>query len=145
MSRILAFSFALLFTANALGQSVSASLDRATTTVGESVNLSIVCTDFTPSSQPVLPSIPGLRFASAGTSRQFQFTNGKRTSSYTLNYQISPLKPGNYSISPIQVRYDTRLLRPKPLTLRVLPAGQRRRARVRDRPTGAGAGPPRGV
>ena len=125
MSRILAFSFALLFTANALGQSVSASLDRATTTVGESVNLSIVCTDFTPSSQPVLPSIPGLRFASAGTSRQFQFTNGKRTSSYTLNYQISPLKPGNYSISPIQVRYDTRLLRPKPLTLRVLPAGQR--------------------
>ncbi|MDP6795117.1 MAG: BatD family protein [Verrucomicrobiota bacterium] len=114
-----------MLAANALGQQVSASLDRSTTSVGESVNLSIVCNDFTPSSQPVLPSIPGLRFASAGTSRQFQFANGKRTSSYTLNYQVSPLKSGNYSISPIQVRHDTRLFRPKPLTLRVLPAGQR--------------------
>ncbi|MAE30193.1 MAG: hypothetical protein CMO43_01125, partial [Verrucomicrobiales bacterium] len=114
-----------MLAANALGQQVSASLDRATTSVGESVTLSIVCTDFTPSSQPAMPSIPGLRIASAGTSRQFQFANGKRTSSYTLNYQVTPLKQGNYSISPIQVRLDTRLFRPKSLKLRVLPAGQR--------------------
>jgi len=125
MSRVVAFSFVWILAANALGQQVSSSLDRTTTSVGESVNLSIVCTDFSPSSQPVLPSIPGLRFTSAGTSRQFQFNNGKRTSSYTINYLVSPLKPGNYSISPIQVRHETRLLRPKPLTLRVLPAGQR--------------------
>ena len=125
MSRVVAFSFVWILAANALGQQVSSSLDRTTTSVGESVNLSIVCTDFSPSSQPVLPSIPGLRFTSAGTSRQFQFNNGKRTSSYTINYLVSPLKPGNYSISPIQVRHETRLLRLKPLTLRVLPAGQR--------------------
>ena len=125
MSRIVTFSLVLMLAANALGQKVSASLDRATTSVGESVNLAIVCTDFSPSSQPVMPSIPGLRLASAGTSRQFQFTNGKRTTSYTLNYMVTPLKPGNYSISPIQVRTKTRLLRPAPLTLRVLPPGQR--------------------
>jgi len=125
MSRILAFSFALLFTANALGQSVSASLDRATTTVGESINLSINCTNFTPSSQPILPSISGLRFSSAGTSRKFQLGGGGRTSTYTFNILITPLKPGNYSISPIQVRHETRLFKPKPLKLLVLPAGEK--------------------
>ena len=125
MSRILAFSFALLFTANALGQSVSASLDRATTTVGASVNLSINCTNFTPSSQPILPSISGLRFSSAGTSRKFQLGGGGRTSTYTFNILVTPLKPGNYSISPIQIRHETRLFKPKPLKLLVLPAGEK--------------------
>ena len=125
MSRILAFSFALLFTANALSQSVSASLDRATATVGESVNLSINCTNFSPSSQPILPSISGLRFSSAGTSRKFQLGGGGRTSTYTFNILVTPLKPGNYSISPIQVRHETRLLKPKPLKLLVLPAGEK--------------------
>ena len=125
MSRILAFSFALLFTANALGQSVSASLDRATTTVGESINLSINCTNFTPSSQPILPSISGLRFSSAGTSRKFQLGGGGRTSTYTFNILVTPLKPGNYSISPIQVRHETRLFKPKPLKLLVLPSGEK--------------------
>ena len=125
MSRILAFSFALLFTANALGQSVSASLDRATATVGESVNLSINCTNFTPSSQPILPSISGLRFSSAGTSRKFQLGGGGRTSTYTFNILVTPLKPGNYSISPIQIRHETRLFKPKPLKLLVLPAGEK--------------------
>jgi hypothetical protein len=125
MSRILAFSFALLFTANALGQSVSASLDRATTTVGESINLSINCTNFSPSSRPILPSISGLRFSSAGTSRKFQLGGGGRTSTYTFNILVTPLKPGNYSISPIQVRHETRLLKPKPLKLLVLPAGEK--------------------
>ena len=125
MSRILAFSFALLFTANALGQSVSASLDRATTTVGESVNLSINCTNFSPSSRPILPSISGLRFSSAGTSRKFQLGGGGRTSTYTFNILVTPLKPGNYSISPIQVRHETRLFKPKPLKLLVLPAGEK--------------------
>ncbi len=125
MSRILAFSFALLFTANALGQSVSASLDRATTTVGESINLSINCTNFSPSSRPILPSISGLRFSSAGTSRKFQLGGGGRTSTYTFNILVTPLKPGNYSISPIQVRHETRLFKPKPLKLLVLPAGEK--------------------
>ena len=125
MSRILAFSFALLFTANALGQSVSASLDRATTTVGESINLSINCINFSPSSQPILPSISGLRFSSAGTSRKFQLGGGGRTSTYTFNILITPLKPGNYSISPIQIRHETRLFKPKPLKLLVLPAGEK--------------------
>jgi|TARA_B100002003_G_scaffold160922_1_gene149424 hypothetical protein len=124
MNQTVAFSFALLFVSNALGQQVSASLDRASTSIGESVTLSITCIDFSPSSQPVMPSIPGLRFASAGTSRQFQFVNGKRTSSYTFNILVTPLKPGNYSISPVQVQHKTRLLKPKPLTLRVQPAGQ---------------------
>ena len=125
MSRILAFSFALLFTANALGQSVSASLDRATTTVGESINLSINCTNFSPSSRPILPSISGLRFSNAGTSRKFQLGGGGRTSTYTINILVTPLKPGNYSISPIQIRHETRLFKPKPLKLLVLPAGEK--------------------
>jgi hypothetical protein len=124
MSRTFAFSLVLLLVANAVAQKVSASLDRSATSVGESVNLSITCTNFTPSTQPILPSIPGLRFSSAGTSRQFQLDNGKRTSSYTFNILVTPLKSGNYTISPIQVRHKTSLLKPKPLTLRVLPAGQ---------------------
>ena len=124
MSRILAFNFALLFVSNAHGQEVSASLDRAATSIGESVTLSVTCTNFSPSSQPMLPSIPGLRFANAGTSRQFQLANGARISSYTFNILVTPLKPGNYTLSPIQVRHKSGLLKPKPLTLRVLPAGE---------------------
>jgi hypothetical protein len=125
MSRILAFSFVLLLAANALGQKVSASLDRSATSIGESVTLSITCTNFSPSSQPMLPSIAGLRFSSAGTSRQFQLDNGRRTSTYTFNILVMPLRAGNYSISPIQVRHKTSLLKPKPLTLLVLPAGEK--------------------
>jgi hypothetical protein len=71
----------------------------------------------------MLPSISGLRFSSAGTSRKFQLGGGGRTSTYTFNILVTPLKPGNYSISPIQVRHETRLLKPKPLKLLVLPAG----------------------
>ncbi len=115
----------MLLAANALGQKVSASLDRSATSIGESVTLSINCTNFSPSSQPMLPSIAGLRFSSAGTSRQFQLENGRRTSTYTYNILVMPLKAGNYSISPIQVRHKTRLLKPKPLTLLVLPAGEK--------------------
>ena len=115
----------MLLAANALGQKVSASLDRSATSIGESVTLSINCTNFSPSSQPMLPSIAGLRFSSAGTSRQFQLNNGRRTSTYTYNILVMPLKAGNYSISPIQVRHKTRLLKPKPLTLLVLPAGEK--------------------
>ena len=70
MSRTLSFSFVLLLAANALGQKVSASLDRAAPSVGESVPLSITCTNFPPSSQPMLPSVRGLRFSSAGTSQK---------------------------------------------------------------------------
>ena len=125
MNRILAFSFVLLLAANALGQTVSASLDRSATSVGESVTLSITCTNFSPSSQPMLPSIPGLRFSSAGTSRKFQLGSGGRTSTYTFNILVTPLKPGNYSISPIQVRHKTSLLKPNPLNLLVLPAGEK--------------------
>jgi len=125
MNRILAFSFVLLLAANALGQAVSASLDRSATSVGESVTLSITCTNFSPSSQPMLPSIPGLRFSSAGTSRKFQLGSGGRTSTYTFNILVTPLKPGNYSISPIQVRHKTSLLKPNPLNLLVLPAGEK--------------------
>ena len=125
MNRILAFSFVLLLAANALGQAVSASLDRSATSVGESVTLSIPCTNFSPSSQPMLPSIPGLRFSSAGTSRKFQLGSGGRTSTYTFNILVTPLKPGNYSISPIQVRHKTSLLKPNPLNLLVLPAGEK--------------------
>jgi hypothetical protein len=124
MSRILAFSFLLLLAANALGQAVSASLDRSATSVGESVTLAITCTNFSPSSQPMLPSISGLRFSSAGTSRKFQLGNGGRTLTYTFNILVTPLKAGNYSISPIQVRHNNRLLKPKPISLLVLPAGQ---------------------
>lgn len=125
MNRTIAFSLMLLLAANALGQKVSASLDRSATSVGESVTLSITCTNFSPLSQPTLPSIPGLRLANAGTSRQFQLNNGGRTSSYTFNILITPLKPGNYSISSIQVRHKNRILKPKPLTLLVLPAGEK--------------------
>ena len=98
MSRILAFSFVLLLAANALGQKVSASLDRAATSVGESVTLSITCTNFTPSSQPMLPSIRGLRFSSGGTSRKFQLGSGGRTSTYTYKVQVTPLQAGTYTI-----------------------------------------------
>jgi len=124
MNRILAFSFTLLFVSNPRGQEVSASLDRAATSIGESVTLSITCTNFSPSSQPILPSIPGLRFANAGTSRQFQLVNGGRTTSYTFNILVTPLKAGNYTLSPIQIRHKSGLLKPKPITLRVLPAGE---------------------
>ena len=130
MSRILAFSFLLLLAANALGQAVSASLDRSATSVGESVTLAITCTNFSPSSQPMLPSISGLRFSSAGTSRKFQLGNGGRTSTYTFNILVTPLKAGNYSISPIQVRHKNRLLKPKPISLLVLPAGQQPKPRA---------------
>jgi len=132
---------------NANTPSIEASFDRASTFVGESVTLSVTCSSLSSSSmpfvafskpgedfaalqarlgqagaEPELPSISGLRFSNAGTSRQFQLDNGRRTSTYTFNFLVLPLKPDNYTLSPIQVRVENQLLYTKPTNLKVLPA-----------------------
>ena len=124
MSRILAFSFVLLLAANALGQKVSASLDRSTTSVGESVGLTINCENFQPRSIPRLQVIPGLRIASAATEQKIQLANGKRTSFIIYNYLITPIKPGTYTLPSVSVNANGRTLRTKPLKLNVLATRQ---------------------
>ena len=80
MNRLLAFSLVLLLAANALGQRITASLDRSTTSVGKSVGLAINCENFQPRNIPRLQAIPGLRIASAAAEQKLQLANGKRTS-----------------------------------------------------------------
>lgn len=73
---------------------------------GEAATLSIEVRDAKRPQQPVLPDVPGLRFASAGQSTHSSWVNGKSDSFTAFNFQIVPQKTGEFTIGPFEYRVD---------------------------------------
>src|SRR5438876_10592713 len=69
----------------------SASRDRDTTYVGESVTLSLTFEGGAPHTPPAVPGVLNLRIVPAGQQNSFQIINGVTSSSLTYNYQITPV------------------------------------------------------
>ena len=122
MKRLLALSLFLLIAVNVNAQRAVASLDRTTVAVGEGVGFSVACENFQPSSFPRLPIIPGLRISGAGTGRSFQLGGGKRTSTLTYNFLITPSKTGTYTLPSLSIPSGQNTHKTKPLQLRVVTA-----------------------
>ncbi|HEX5221258.1 MAG TPA: BatD family protein [Verrucomicrobiae bacterium] len=99
---------------------LSASLERETVTLGESVRLSIMFEGGQPQGTPSLPTIANLQIVYNGPSSQFSFVNGQTSSSITHNYTVTPRQPGNYTIPALTVEVGGQKLTTQPLHLTVL-------------------------
>src|SRR5690348_8971283 len=84
--------------ATAAGASFTASLDRDTVTLGESVKLSLTFSGAAPEDVPALPAIPDLRIDYIGPSSQFSLINGQVSSTVTHVFQVTPRQVGEFTI-----------------------------------------------
>ncbi|HUS34966.1 MAG TPA: BatD family protein, partial [Verrucomicrobiae bacterium] len=98
---------------------VSATLERDTIVVGDSVTLQIQIQDATPQSQPVFQPQPNLSIEYTGAGRQFTIVNGRSTALVTLGFTITATQPGAYTIPSITVQTDAGNFTTQPLRLNV--------------------------
>ncbi|MEP6664438.1 MAG: BatD family protein, partial [Verrucomicrobiota bacterium] len=110
-----------LICGSALGApSFTASLDRTTIGLGETVNLSLTITDASVDAQPVLPTIPGLRVVQNTQSSQLRFDNGRRSSSVTYIYELASGAVGDFTIPALRLNLGGTSLASQPLKLKVV-------------------------
>jgi len=98
----------------------TATLDRDTTRVGESVTLSLNFEDGSPTSAPGLPALPNLNAAYVGQSSQFRSINGQTSTTQSFSYTLVPTQPGNITIPALQIEVNGEKLTSQPLVLKVL-------------------------
>jgi hypothetical protein len=95
----LALAFCLLGGGGpAAAASFTASLDRDTVMLGDSVRLSLTFEGGQPKSIPALPGIPNLQIGYNGQSSQFNSINGQISQSLTHNFTVTPRQIGDYTI-----------------------------------------------
>jgi len=99
---------------------LTASLERDTITMGESVGLSVTFEGAQPQGTPSIPGMANLQIVYNGPSSQFSFVNGQTTSSITHNFTVTPRQPGSYTIPALTVDLAGQKLTTQPLRLTVL-------------------------
>lgn len=105
----------------ACADEVKATLSRDRTTVGQPVELQIVC-DFDVQYRPRVPDqieADGLRITYRGQSTQMQVINFKASLSRIFSYAVEPQEPGEWTIPAIKVEVGGRAFETKPLALKV--------------------------
>ncbi len=115
--------FTGVLVAGAAEPSFTASLDRDTITLGESVTLSLAFQEAAPQSAPQLPALPNFKIDYVGPSRQISIVNGQTTSSFTHSYTLTPQQPGDYVIPGFQIELNGRKLASQPLKLKAVKSG----------------------
>ena len=109
----------------------TASLDRDTVTLGESVTLALNFEGGSPEAAPVMPAIPNLQIAYGGQSSQFNLDNGRMSSTVTYNFSVTPRQVGEFAIPALVAEVNGQRLSSQPLKLTVVrnraAAGHRQR------------------
>jgi len=98
----------------------TASVDRDTITLGESVTLSLAFGGGQPQNAPAPPQIPNLQITYIGPSSQFSVINGQVSSSITYNFTVTPRQAGDYTIPALSTDVGGEKLSSQPFTLKVL-------------------------
>src|SRR5215472_574535 len=111
----------LLLAGLASAASFTASLDRDTLTLGESATLSLTFEGGQARNLPK-PSVSGLRFDQNGSSQNFSIVNGAMTSTVTVNYSVTPLHEGEFTIPALTATVNGESLSTTPLKLIVTKA-----------------------
>ncbi|MGZ4963732.1 MAG: BatD family protein [Limisphaerales bacterium] len=101
----------------------SASLDRETISLGETVTLSLTFEGGSPRNQPTAPPIPDIEYGSTGTSQNISLVNGVPQMTATYTFELKPQKVGEFTIPAIQSDIDGRPVASQPLKLKVEKAG----------------------
>ena len=115
-ARLLIFWMAVVSTQ---GAELEVVLDREQISLGETAMLQISVRDGEPQSNPSLTAVAGLNIQGAGTQNQVSIVNGKSTSQVLFNYSLTPAREGVFTIPPVQIRLDNKIVSSKPLTQRV--------------------------
>ena len=103
---------------------VSASLDRASISMGESATLQVTVQNGSADGSPQLPPTKDLGVAATRTYQQTTIVNFQLSSTQTYNYQLTPVKPGDFIIKPITVIAGGKSYFTSALRLQVTPASQ---------------------
>jgi hypothetical protein len=106
---------------SAHGASVSATVDRPTIALGETVTLSLVV-DGVNIGQPSLPAIPNFQIAGQGSSLNMDITRG--ISQQTFTYQLVPNQIGEFVIPGLQLDVPGQQLRTQPIKIKVVKPGE---------------------
>mgnify|MGYP000517626678 CR=1 FL=1 len=88
-----------LFAASAQAATLSASVDRPTVVLGQTVTLSLVF-DGAQVGQPTLPALPNFRVIGQGSAINMDISRG--TSQQTFTYQLAPATAGDFTIPAMQ-------------------------------------------
>lgn len=91
---------------NAFGFEATLTIQPPLIQLSESATLSVEVRGAKNPSPPVLPDIPGLRFASTGQSTQMSWNNGKSDHFTVFNFQIYPQKSGTFTIGPFDYKVN---------------------------------------
>lgn len=102
------FSFILIFLCSGLyAAEVETELFPSKVEVGETATLKIKITGKSSEVKPVkFPAVNGLQINFSGSSRSFQFVNGRTWSGTVLSFSISGDKKGEYKIPPFILEAD---------------------------------------
>jgi hypothetical protein len=115
---ILAYAVFCLLAGVAAADEVTATLEPAQVSVGETAQLTVTVSG-AQSADPSIPDIPGLEIVRVSQSTQVQMINGDTTVSSAQIYEVTPQRAGNFNIPPIKAGEA----RSKPLSLRVTGSG----------------------
>jgi hypothetical protein len=121
----LAFMLAWLVPVVLPAASFTASLDRNTITLGESVTLSLAFEGGVPQSAPTPPAIANLNVADVGWSQSMSadLVSGRSTTTLTHNFSLTPAQPGDFVIPSLTSEVGSQKLTTQPLKLKVLKPG----------------------
>jgi len=101
-----AIFFLWVHPAKASGIQVSASVDNSEITLEDSLRLSVRVDGVGSAPSPELPDLQEFIIHSQGKSSSVSIVNGKKTSSVTFNYLLTPKKQGEFTIGPVKFEID---------------------------------------
>lgn len=104
--------------------SVTGSCEPDAIEVGDSAVLTIVVEGASSiDGDPKVSAPEGLSIRSAGESRSFSMVNGRISKSIQIQYVVIPLRPGSYSIGPVEVHAGGRAFTVGPYSLNATQGG----------------------
>ncbi|HTR41462.1 MAG TPA: BatD family protein [Pseudomonadales bacterium] len=115
-------TFCLLMTWAAGAANFTASLDRDSIQLGETVTLSLTFQGGQPRNVP-RPDVPGLQIVNAGNSSSFSFDNGQMSSSVVVSYSIAPQQAGDFTIPALTAEIGGQQFTTQPMKLKVSKPG----------------------
>ncbi|MCX7680127.1 MAG: BatD family protein [Spirochaetes bacterium] len=116
-SAIIAVAMIILPLVFAHAVEIDTELERSRIAVGEETLLQIKISGASSAEVHRIPKVAGLDIEYRGTSRSFQWINGKSWSGIVLSFAIMPQRSATFTIPPIEIRVGNQLYRSRPVQL----------------------------
>src|SRR5256885_154335 len=111
----LALSLLCLGSSRSVAATFTATLDRETGTVGESVILTLQFEGGEPKAIPSPPSMPNVQIADQGSSRQINIVNSQVSANVSETFALTPTQPGEFTVPALKAEVGGQVLTSAPL------------------------------